>query len=586
SDPFELEQLIVHQQRLNSRRMMSELASALAENTDIKVNSDELMTSLDVLPITDSRLLQLSASGGDPERLVTYLNYWTQLYLSQFNIVKIEDNQSEIEALQQRLSSVENKVLQKRKDLDQFKTKHSIVSAEREENRSLAKIQALNKALDNTLEEHAKAAALLDSLKTALAAGKEVVRPEDQATISKLNQDVVAHQEEYRSKAEIFTPTYMSMDPDMRALGNKIVVLEEKITTLRDRSRTLYFEDAERDLAAARNQKRRLERELRDHRAAAQAFSSSLDRFNAMRSELEELESSAQALRSRLVDEQVNQPYETKVELLEPPFVASRPIHPDYIQDSIYSVAGGFAFACLSLLIYGFLNPRHRPDIVLNAPTNATSNAQELPYVPGQILPPAESYRHTIAHQTPRSFPSELKCLSSDQCEQLLNAADSKTRTTIALLLSGVEIGELLGLKSGNIVNGIDKLTLMLDERSLVLAPRASAILAEHLSIADESVIYLLDNGSGEVMDLSTLDRYIADAARAAQFRDPGGVSAQLLEHTYRLFLIKQGICLAELERYVGRLTDDVIQKYHSYQTLFDQDSNIDVDPFYPALKT
>ena len=52
---------------------------------------------------------------------------------------------------------------------------HEIISVERQENEVLARLDGLNKALNNAIEEEAKTRAYLDTLREAITRGAQVV---------------------------------------------------------------------------------------------------------------------------------------------------------------------------------------------------------------------------------------------------------------------------------------------------------------------------------------------------------------------------------------------------------------------------
>jgi len=477
---------------------------------------------------------------------------------------------------------LDKKLNLKRSELDLFKAEYEIVSIERDENRTIAKVKSLGVALDKAIDERNRAAAVVDSIKDAIAAGKEVVRPQDQSSLDTLREGVISHQEELSEYAEVFTPKFMEIDPKILAIKRNLELLQTKIKARQTHSRELYLEEAERTLSAASRQASIQQMELDSYQATAQKFGSHLNLFNSKKSELDELEVLAQSLRTRLVNEQVNDPYETRVELLEKPFVALEPVSPDYIRDSGISLGVALISALLSLFIYNLLNPKQQPELVVNTHP-MMRDVSALPYeqidsqTPGQRLH-VEATEQLAYHQNID--------LTLEQCEQLIKVANRRTGAALRLLLSGISREELLGLKWQQFKELEGQAVLALDRsRSVGLVDSVVESLQGIAGVQASPDQTILETKPGCPLDENTLDAMLETAAYDAGLDRPERINAEALQATHRIFLLQQGIRLGEIEDYVGPLKPEVIRSYRSYVSPRLEGQRGDIDTVYPALK-
>ena len=73
--------------------------------------------------------------------------------------------QQTLQVVQEELDALAANLEQARTALDEFRAEHEIISMERQENEVLARLDGLNKALNNAIEEEAKTGANVDTLR-------------------------------------------------------------------------------------------------------------------------------------------------------------------------------------------------------------------------------------------------------------------------------------------------------------------------------------------------------------------------------------------------------------------------------------
>ena len=154
-----------------TRRLGEELDADQVSGLDL----NELGQLLRVDPLPDTNLVEMSAKGEEKELLPGLVNSWIDVYLA-VRAEEIEQRkQHTMQVVQEELDNLVVKLEQARGALDQYRSRYEIISAERQENEVLARLDGLNKALNNAIEEEVKTRAYLDTLVIAIEKGAQVV---------------------------------------------------------------------------------------------------------------------------------------------------------------------------------------------------------------------------------------------------------------------------------------------------------------------------------------------------------------------------------------------------------------------------
>ena len=169
-----------------TRRLASEMDATLAAGLD----ATELRRLLRVDPVPDTNLVEMSAQGPDGALLPHVVDTWVDVYLA----VRAEDiDQRKAQTLlvvQDELDGLALKLEQARAALDDYRNKHGIISVERQENEVLARLDGLNKALNNAIEEEAKTGAYLETLRQAITRGEQVVPREERRDVEAMSTEL------------------------------------------------------------------------------------------------------------------------------------------------------------------------------------------------------------------------------------------------------------------------------------------------------------------------------------------------------------------------------------------------------------
>jgi chromosome segregation ATPase len=94
-------------------------------------------------------------------------------------------------------------------------------------------MQGLAAAQKDANKRLTEAEGRVESLRAAAASGKGIVRAKDNPTLAALEARASQIREELREMSRRYTPDYLDMDPQARALRARLAELEEQITAQR-----------------------------------------------------------------------------------------------------------------------------------------------------------------------------------------------------------------------------------------------------------------------------------------------------------------------------------------------------------------
>ncbi|TXL01986.1 hypothetical protein BMR09_17600, partial [Methylococcaceae bacterium CS3] len=135
-----------------------------------KLTTSELRRMLTVQAVPETNLVELAAIGYQAEILAPIINSWIDIYLQRRAEEVKQSTGLTLEALGEELTGLEDKILSKREELEDFRQINEITSLGREnlfENQSLARFRALNKSFNAPSEEAVKSKARLDAVNKA-----------------------------------------------------------------------------------------------------------------------------------------------------------------------------------------------------------------------------------------------------------------------------------------------------------------------------------------------------------------------------------------------------------------------------------
>ncbi len=541
------EQLVVHQQRLVSYSLVDEISTQLKNTHNLGLSSDDLANKMNAEAIPDSRLIKITAENSDPARLLTIMSLWTELYLKQF---KTDLGSSSVQArdlLNLQLETLESQIEVKRNELENFRQTHEILSLERDESRVLNKIQSLGVAIDTATEEAATANATLKSIKNAMLQGKTVVRPQDQRGLDNMEARAIELLETLKDYEQKYTPEYMALDPEIVAAKNKVDLLRNRIAQRKLESQKAYLEEAEHALITAKEKEFSLKAQFNQYQETAQAFSTRFEQYSQLSQETEQLEAEAQLIRAELTKNEVRQPHQTRLELLEPPFLPKKPVRPDYWRDTLITLIVSTLFGLLSSAFLYLTRSRPKP---VYARTLTPDNYALAGQNQDRIVSSNEPLK--IANILPKE-------LSHEEISRLLQVADDKSRLLILLLLSGLQPEEITALRWGHL--DINEKVVRINHQS----ERIAKMPNELARLLDESFGPQLEQPDTPVFsNHDEINALISCTCHDANLDEAEQVTPESLWHTYIADFVRQGLMLSELYKIGGHIPPERLNQYRA----------------------
>ena len=497
------------------------------------------------------------------------MNTWVEIYQQRIDATQNDSIKDTRSALDAQLAEFEARVLDKRNEIGAFREQHNIISADTTRNRAPARLQTISEALARARQDKLAGAAELESLRQAAANGKPVSTERDARVIVDLESRVQDLRAQIRSYEERFTAAYETYDPSIKAARKQLEDVEATLRGKRSEAHVAVIDEAEKTVNSARVRVQKLEEELANYQGYATEFMGIYDEYESLNGELSELELQTQEIRNRIVEAEVaNHNLFPRIDVLERAIAPDSPIRPHYTRDAMYGLTGSVVFAMFLAWFYSKLNdPRRFLTSQSTQQPSIYSYHTEL-MTPAAALPADETPRGTEAleHRKRRE-------LSLVEVAALLATGRDEDRLLINLLLSGLTVDEIVGLKP----DAVDLESNMINVttghvRTLPIAPTLTDVIGH---LADEGGLF------------STSDSILARIAQlpyTAGLADPSSLDADALRHTYICFLVRQGMKFDELQGIVGRLGANEMQQYGEMMPPMPGKHISEVTLIYPAL--
>jgi uncharacterized protein involved in exopolysaccharide biosynthesis len=543
------------QRRLNEE-WGSEAPAPLTDGT--------LRDMLSVEPVPETNLVELRARGPNPAQLALVVNAWTDAY-QEFREQSIRESKANTSAaLEEEFEQLGRKIETKRRELEDFRRAHNILTKKDTDNQAMARLNGLTASLNQASDKEVLAKAKLDALKEAIARGEPVAPPDRQQGLRALEQRAQELREMVKDLKRRYTPQYVALEPQLKLIPEQLAQTEAAIRAKLEDSKHMALSEAEQAYASARQSVQDIRRQIEVHKREAAEFTARFAEHQAMTADLEQLEVLYRETQSRLAHIQAK-PTEKipQLQVVESAYQPTTPVWPNYWRDSGIALLASLGAALLMTWLCDYLMrreplpaPARLPDIrVFSIPERLAFRflSKNLPAARQEKSIPilTEDTQPALTQVGPRE-------LAEVEIHRLLEAAALETRQLLGFLLSGLTLEETAGLKTDNFDFEHDRLHLTGDfPRDLPLAPRLKTWLME----IDPKPAY----SSTTQPDRDELAALIACAAVDAGIAEPGSVNADALRHTYIIYLVRQGIRTADLERIVGKLPAKIRAGYAQF---------------------
>ncbi|HTO49492.1 MAG TPA: tyrosine-type recombinase/integrase [Burkholderiales bacterium] len=524
-----------------------------------------IRSSLDVVPVAGTNVVEIAARGPRPEALAAVVNNVVDVYRERLASAYRSESGEAMAQAAEEAQRLESSVLAKRRDVEAFRTRNNIVSLERDENQVLAQVKGLGASLNAANEHVAAAEGKVRSLTESTAAGKGTARARDDPTLANLEQRASQIREELRELERTFTPDYLAMDPKARAMRSRLAELDQQIKVQREAGQRAGLRDAEEELAAAREAARRIQQQMAGGRQEVTQFTARFNEYKSLQEDLAQLEKAYRdAVERRAKLEATERARTPTVRMLEAAAVPREVWRPLYLRDAGISIAAAILLALAAMWIVELFNrPEPQPAVVIAQPVVSGMLVHGGPQpvaLPGQRHVALEAPELALLqHQTMHHaiLPREL---GSEEIQAIVRDADHDERLAMLLLLHGVAPDELVQLRWTDI--DLEQRVVRVRGESAREIPVGDALERE-LTVGPASADQPLFTARGDrPAMLSDIESAFLYAAHDAGIERPSELTPAALRHTYVAFLVRQGIRFADLARLVGAIPPAELAAY------------------------
>lgn len=520
-------------------KTVEHLQNMLTNNRDW--NADELRNMFAVIPEPETNLVHLQAEGPEPKVLQRAVNAWIETYL-QIRAAFVAENTEKVTAeITDQLQRIDRQVAEKRNEVDRFRLQHDILSTESADNQAHARLQGLNKSLNSALEEEVKAKAKLDTILGAISRNEVVVPEEDTRAMAVLLQQAEKLREELAAIEAHYTKEYIDLNPNLGKVREELIEIEAKIAQKASVGKDFARQEAEHNYAAAREAVAAIRQQMQAHKQLAAEYTSQFTEHQALQQELLNLETLQQETKQRLVDIDVKQREKyPQVDVVDWASLPDKPIRPNYLQESLMAFAGSLALALLAVLIIDYLSREPAPQ-----PAPMSLGGIHLHHQPRAMLDVTEPAAPQVGYDPLKALPiaDTPRELNHQEVLTLTQAAEPSIKAVIHLLFNGLSLAEILTL-SADCLNFDALMILIPGQRNVLMTDSVADCFNKDVAF---------DNWPTEA-EIKTL---LCCAAIDSGLPNPELITIETLRYTYLLFLVRQGIKLADLTKIAGPLSPE-----------------------------
>lgn len=319
------------------------------------VDATYLNDALNVDPLPETNLIEMSAQSADSDMLPTIVNSWIDVYIAM-RALDIEQSKTQTEQqVTEELESLAVKIEAARDTLERYRTDNQIVSVKREENDVLARLDGLNRALNNAIEEEVKAKSYLGAVAESIDHGKKVVPSSDQGTVQRVERELKQLRNKLAAVTKRYTQQYISKQPSLRDIPAQIDKLEMELASRLSEGQAVELDSAKRAYAATLGTTEDLRLRLNEHKEYVSRFNRVYATHESLVEDLAGLEALSREMQGRLVQLEVQQVNKyPQVDVIDRSG-RSEHIGPDYAVLLGGTALGAVVFGIFCVWLYGFL---------------------------------------------------------------------------------------------------------------------------------------------------------------------------------------------------------------------------------------
>jgi hypothetical protein len=531
-------------------------------------------------------VVELEAVGESPQLMAKLANTLIASYRDQLLAAHDDASRNAIVNLRDEVEKLGTSIADKRSQLAAFRARSGVISSERTENEALARIKGLSESLNKANEDAAKADARLRILRESAATGRSPVLSKDNPTLASIEQRISTTREQLRDMERTYTPEFMAMDPNARALKARLSELQQQVAATRSASQEAALAAATEDAAETRSTVERLRQQIAGLRREAQIFSGNFLESRGIEEDLGRLEEARRGASERLAKLEASEGARLpNLTVIEAASVPQKPWRPDYLRDALINLVASFG---LGLLAIWFIELFNRSPVPVAAGATTVVVPQQAWATPASAIEHASQPAGLAAPN--QAIPQlEAKAilpreLSQGEVGALLAAADGDDRLLCAVLLLGLTVDEVkaLALRDVDLTNL--RLTLRgSSARTLPLPDWVSPLLADYSKEDPERPLFR--SPSGQSLSQPEIAARLTCVALDAGIEAIASVTPEVLRHTYIVNLIRQNIRFSGLPALAGYLRADELAAYAALGQGPRGTRGDAVDPIMPALR-
>ncbi|TWX67630.1 tyrosine-type recombinase/integrase [Colwellia sp. C1TZA3] len=548
-----------NQQRLTSNSILKAVNHSIRVNYGIQSNV-ELLSKMLSAELQSGQIINLKATGSNPEQLKPILSAWLEEYLHAFSAERNNNNSDSILRISNMLTALEEKISQQKIVLIVYSQDNDIVSLERDENKILNKVNSLEKLLHVAEQDYLNQQEIVNRINYAEKEDRLILHPKDEVIIGTIKQNIAEIENQLSDFSEQYTQKYMEKDPRIISMQKTLLNLQNQLEEQSILSQTMYVKEANNNLLVAKSKVSLLTEQLDTLSVKAQTFNYSLKEYTRLNDSLNQLVTQAQTLQDSLLVQEMQQVANSQFNVLEYPFVPSYPIAPNNQRDSLISVLVAVVISLLALFLFSYIVRQKQVS------TLVANYTMDLNAVSDKRLLLNQKKAQVSLNQTSQGLLEQkigienFRLLSTEECQKLLHFASKQGQLIILLLLSGVNIKELLEVKLNDFELENNTLKIQsLFARNIALSNEVSVLVAEIMKYKNTQ-----DSIFDENYSLEELSHLIINSAHDAKLNEPEEISLENLRHTYLTFLLGQGLKLNDLEKTAGYINPTQLALYRS----------------------
>jgi capsular exopolysaccharide synthesis family protein len=301
--------------------------------------TDLFLKRLEVLPVRNSRLVDVAFSSHDPEIAAKIANRVAETYIAFNSEMQYNTTARATTSIAHQIANLQEEIDARETELQTYARQQGIVALGDKQNISLRNLNDLSDAYTRAravrIEKEARHAALRETDPSGLP---EIMQ-------SPLIKELTAKSADLSSRHARLSEKYKADWPEMVRLRREMDELGDRLETERQALHRQVLDVAESAFRAARNEEAQLRRALDDQKRASQESDLKEIRYNNLKAEIANKRTTLEALVKRQAETSssagLNDTAVSNVRIVDPAEVPTRRSSPKILQNMLLSILTG-----------------------------------------------------------------------------------------------------------------------------------------------------------------------------------------------------------------------------------------------------